>query len=251
MKLKLKYGLIFVLTISFLNSYAQDCSQKSAADFYANQMYAEAMNCYAELLKTGESPELYYNYANACYKLGNMGLAILNYERALKINPFYEDAKFNLQLANQQIADKIEPLEQFFLTSWVKNLGKLLSSNQWASLTILLFLLFLVSTLAFLFGSWRWIRKTAFFVGILFLVCSIVSFSFAFATKYQQTQTPDAIVMEGSIVVRSAPDESGTELMVLHEGTKVAIKTQLGEWFEIVLADGNSGWTRKSVIEKI
>ena len=94
---------------------AAECTPETAANYYADKSYHEAMACYEELLRTGESPELYYNYANSCYKSGHLGLAILNYEKALKINPFYDDAKFNLALVNQQITDKIDPLETFFL----------------------------------------------------------------------------------------------------------------------------------------
>src|SRR5574344_182184 len=69
--------------------------------------------------------------------------------------------------------------------------------------------------------------------------------------KRNQTLTPEAIVLTGSLVVRSAPDDSGTELFVLHEGTKLTVKSELGEWCEVTLADGNSGWIKESSIGKI
>lgn len=248
---KLKFYILLAF-FAFANvAFAEECTLKSAADYYAEQSYEKAMTCYEELLRTGESSQLYYNYANACYKSGNMGLAILNYEKALKLNPFSKDAKFNLALANQQITDKIEPMETFFLLSWINHLGKLFSSNQWALLTILFFLLFLISVMVFLFSSWRWLRKTSFFLALLVLLFSISSFSYSYSIKRNQTLTPEAIVLTGSLVVRSAPDDSGTELFVLHEGTKLTVKSELGEWCEVTLADGNSGWIKESSIGKI
>lgn len=246
-----KIKLILAFLAFFSGVSAAECTPETAANYYADKSYHEAMACYEELLRTGESPELYYNYANSCYKSGHLGLAILNYEKALKINPFYDDAKFNLALVNQQITDKIDPVETFFLVSWLENLGKLFSSNQWAYLGLFCFFIFLAMVLVFLFSSWRWLRKTAFWTGFFMLILFITCVSYSYIERNKQIQTPEAIVLAGSLVVRSAPDESGTELFVLHEGSKLKVKDELGDWCEIVVADGNSGWIKKSLIGKI
>ena len=64
-------------------------------------------------------------------------------------------------------------------------------------------------------------------------------------------QRSEAIVMDSSVTVKSSPDESGTELFVIHEGTKVFIKNTLNQWVEISLLDGNVGWVKISQIEQI
>lgn len=233
--------------------FAENADLKRAAELYAAQSYEEAAQAYAALIETGSvSPELYYNYANACYKSNRIGLAILNYERALALRPDYEDAKFNLEFVNQQKVDKIEPIEPFFITAWVDALGHALSSNAWAAVSIALFVVCLSAVLVYVFGKRRWIRKTGFFVALFALAFSLCAMLYGFSSKNRLEQRADAIVMVGAVTVKSAPDDSGTELFVLHEGTKVTIKSLFSDsWVEIRIADGNVGWIKASAIERI
>lgn len=232
---------------------AENAQLKRAAELYAAQSYEEAAQVYARLIEAGSvSPELYYNYANACYKSNQLGLAILNYERALALRPDYEDARFNLDFANQRKVDKIEPIEPFFLTAWVDALGGALSSNAWAVLSISLFMVCLAAVLMYVFGKRRWIRKTGFFCAIFALLFSLCALAYSFSAKKRLEQRADAIVMVGAVTVKSAPDDSGTELFVLHEGTKVTVKSVFSDtWVEIRIADGHVGWLRASAIERI
>ena len=140
-----------------------DLDWKKAEELYAAKQYAEAANMYAEMFQYGESAELYYNYANALYKSNQIGLAILNYERALRLDPTNEDIKFNLEFVNKMKTDKIEPLEKFFMSEWSEALGRLLTSNKWAYASIVSFIAMLVLVLLYLFGRKVWLRKTAFF----------------------------------------------------------------------------------------
>lgn len=248
--LKIIVLALLVLVVGFVR--ANDDQLKQASDLYAAQSYEEAADVYAEILKANQiSPELYYNYANACFKSGQLGLAILNYERALVLRPNYEDARFNLEFANAQISDKIEPLEQFFLTHWIDVLGSLQTSNQWALTSVIAFMLTLSLYLLYAFVSHRWLRKLGFFTALTCLLISIASLAYSFSLANKITDRTDAIVMVGSMTVKSAPDESGTELFVLHEGSKVTIKSDLRGWFEIRIADGHVGWVQANQIERI
>ena len=248
----LKLIIIALLLVSVGVVHAEDNQLKHAADLYAAQSYEEAADVYAEILeKHGVSPELYYNYANACYKSGQVGLAILNYERALILRPNYEDAQFNLDFANAQITDKIEPVEPFFLSHWIEVLGSLQTTNQWALTSIMTFILALILTLLYVFVSHRWLRKLGFFGGLTCLVISIASIAYSFSAANRIEERTSAIVMVGSMAVKSSPDESGTELFVLHEGTKISIKSELRDWLEIRIADGHVGWVRANQIVRI
>ena len=51
-----------------------------------------------------------------------------------------------------------------------------------------------------------------------------------------------AIIYNPVVSGKSSPDNSGTDLFVLHEGTKVSIEDEVGEWLKIRLSDGNVGW---------
>lgn len=245
--------LISALLIFPLFAYAgvNDEKWNQAASLYAEQKYDEAALIYEDLLKSGESAELYYNYANTLYKTNRLGEAILNYERSLRLDPSNRDAKFNLELANAKITDKITPVEQLFFVRWNNMLRDNLSSNQWVYVSVSCFIIFLVLSLLYMFGRARALRKTSFFLAIAFLIVTIVSFAYSFSSKSNIIEHSEAIVMSGSVSVKSSPDQSGTEIFILHEGSKIKVISTLGEWGEIQIADGNVGWLPLSDIERI
>ncbi|MGN0186347.1 MAG: hypothetical protein ACI392_01190 [Paludibacteraceae bacterium] len=245
---------LIVMTICCIGTMAADNADlKRAAELYAAQSYDEAAQIYEEILSEGGiAPELYYNYANACYKSNKIGLAVLYYERALALRPDYEDARFNLEFVNRQITDKIEPIQPFFLTTWITAVGRIMSSNAWAITGITLFCTALILALVYVFGKRRWLRQTAFFCALFALICSGCATAYSFAAKQHLEERSEAVVMVGATTVKSAPDDSGTELFVLHEGTKVSIKSTFADsWVEIRIADGHVGWLKATDIERI
>ncbi len=248
-RLQLIFAALFCTTLIF----AANADLERAAQLYAEQNYTEAAQIYAQILAEGAvSPELYYNYANACYKSHQIGLAVLNYERALALRPNYEDARFNLDFVNRQIVDKIEPIEPFFLTAWSQALERTMSSNGWAVLSICFFVSALILALMYIFGKQRWLRKTAFFCSIFALIISCCAMAYSFSAKERLEERNEAIVMVGAVAVKSAPDDSGTELFVLHEGTKVTIKSAFSNtWLEVRIADGHVGWVKSTDVERI
>ena len=243
--------IILILHFAFCILHSQTADWKQAEQLYAEKQYAAAAEAYAAMFQYGESAALYYNYANALYKSNQIGLAILNYERALRLEPMNEDIKFNLEFVNKMKTDKIEPIERFFLTEWFDLLARLLTSNQWAYTSIISFILMLLLVLLYLFGKKVWLRKTAFFSALFLLLFSVFTMANAFKIKSLVEDNPAAIVLSGSVSVKSSPDDSGTEVFVIHEGTKVNVLSTLGEWSEVRLADGNIGWLQTSTIEKI
>lgn len=225
---------------------------KEANDAYAKGIYAESIRLYEQLLFTqGESPELYYNLGNAYFKSNEIAKSILNYERALDLYPLYQDASVNLELANQKIVDNLEDADTFFLRKWYEILVKLLSSNQWVFVSVGFFVLVLVLFFFFLFSNQVTVRKLGFYFGLISLIVSIIAFVFAGTRKNQEVNRQHAIVMSGVVVVKSSPDKSGTDLFQLHEGTKVKITGELGDWLEIHLINGNVGWMEAKHLEKI
>ena len=72
----------------FLPLCAQESTLKEAEEAYAKEDYTQAIELYESVLKSyGESAMVYYNLGNAYYKAGKVAPAILNYERALLLNP--------------------------------------------------------------------------------------------------------------------------------------------------------------------
>lgn len=231
--------------------YCQSDDWQRAEQLYADKQYAAAADLYKSMFQYGESADLYYNYANALYKSNQIGLAILNYERALRLDPTNEDIKFNLDFVNRMKTDKIEPIERFFLAEWLDALAQMMTSNQWAYASIIGFVFMLILTLMYLFGRKVWLRKTAFFSALFLLLFSVFTMINAFKIKALVENNPAAIVLSGSVSVKSSPDDSGTEVFVIHEGTKVNVISTLSTWSEVRLADGNIGWLQTTTIEKI
>ncbi|MDR0810896.1 MAG: tetratricopeptide repeat protein, partial [Paludibacter sp.] len=223
-----------------------------ANDEYAKANYSDAAEHYEAVIdEYGSSPEIYFNLGNCYYKLNETGKSILNYERALRLNPRYENAKINLQLARQRVVDNIIQPPPFFLRAWVNSLTAFLNSNQWLWTSVTLFVLCLAAFLFFIFGYNVALRKTMFYLAIALFCLSMTGAAFAAIRKNQTINHHDAIIMTGTVTVKSSPDKSGTDLFQLHEGTKVKVKSALGEWNEIVIGNGNVGWLENRAIEVI
>jgi len=224
---------------------------EGAAKAYAEKNYESAVGQYQQLVQIGESADLYYNYANALFKAGYTGRAILYYERALRLDPSNEDVKYNLEFANLSKTDKIDKIEPFFVVAWYRNITNLMTSNIWAIISLILLFVTMTMFLTYRFGSVLALRKAAFALTIVCLVLSLLFAGHAFYSRNSVMNSPEAIMMVGSETARSTPDESGTEVFVIHEGTKVKIKSTLAEWSEIQLEDGSVGWIRSNSVEVI
>ena len=223
-----------------------------ANQLYTAAQYDSAVKLYETILSKGyESAELYYNLGNAYYKAGNIPKAILNYERARLIKPNDEEINFNLQLAQTMVVDKINVLPEFFLKRWWRSFSYWFSSNVWAIISLVSFVFMLIGIAIYLFIATPVLKKISFFLSVLLLAMSLVSLSHSLSLKKERTAHNTAIVMSPTVTVRSAPDENSTELFVIHEGTKVWIIDQVGDWLRIKIADGNNGWMRSSELEQI
>ena len=243
---------ILLLCISHICVYAQDADIKEAETAYAAEQYDRAIELYESVLRNfGDSYELYFNLGNSYYKDGKIASAILNYERALLIKPGDSDIRFNLELAKQQTIDKIEPLKDFFLTEWFRSVQNMIGVDSWATIGIISFILFICCLVLFFFSKWMRLKKIGFYLGILLFIVVIFANVFAYNQKDELIDRRGAIVFAPTVTVKSSPDNSGTDLFVLHEGTKVYIRSTVGDWNEIVFENGNVGWINKKDITVI
>ena len=227
-------------------------SFERAAEAYNAQRYADAVALYDSVeVNEGVSAPLYYNRGNAYYKMGLYAAAILNYERALLLNPGDGDTRANLKLANSKITDQIEPAGKFFLTVWAQGLRDCCSGNTWAVIGIGSFLLFLLGLYFYIFVRNIKVKKAGFFVALPMFLISVVANACAIDQNKHRSAHDEAIVFSPVVTVKSTPAESGTDLFILHEGTKVTLMEKVGEWMEVRIADGNRGWLPVSAIEII
>ena len=248
--------IIFILIVlaSFKISIAQDVNQyiDSAEVYYTNSKYEKAIDMYKKVLASGvESGVLYYNLGNAYYKDNRITDAILNYERAKLFIPNNKDLIFNLDMANRSITDKIDAVPEFFIVTWWKTFIGIFTSDTWAIISMASFVMLLSFVFLFFFTRTYSLKKLSFWFGIILLFLSFSSFIFASKTKNAIEKHNTAIIFEPVINVKSSPGDVGTELFVIHEGTKVEITQRSGDWIEIKLANGNKGWVKSDLVEII
>ena len=219
---------------------------------YSAGDYTTAVDVYERLLADGESAALYYNLGNAYFKEDDMARAILNYERALRLAPADKDIRFNLELVRSKTIDRTSERVEIFFVRWFRNFASLLSLDGWARVGIVLFVLFLAMVALCVFGKKRNLRKTSLVLALVLLVLTISANAIGHSQKRHLTVRTEAIVMQPSVVVRSTPSASGTELFVIHEGRKVTITDDsMQAWKEIVLEDSNVGWIETKALEVI
>lgn len=250
--------VILFLTLVLVSFAAEamergDSLWNAGVECYAADDFEGALKNFKELESLGyKSPELFYNMGNTYYKMsGYIAYAILYYERALKLDPSYEDAAANLEFVRQFTLDKIEVVPEFVLVTWFKTLREGLSSDGWAYMALAFMVVLAVLVLIFRFGRALVLRKISFAFAIIVTIFAIFSVIFSIGLKDVMESRDEAVVVNPVSSVKSSPNASGTSLFIIHEGTNVTVLEELGQWNKVELSDGRQGWIVKRDIEII
>ena len=245
--------LIVCLSWMAVTLFASNDSLFMAANaLYQEEKYEEALRTYNEILERGlESADLYYNMGNAAFRSNNIGHAILYYEKALKLDPGHDDAKNNLAYVSTYKVDTFDEVPELFIRSWARMLVRSLSERTWSMLSMLLFTLVLVSLLIYLFSHRLGFKKAGFFSALIGVILFSVSLSSAVVSHRHIVNPDSGVIVAPSVIVRSSPSETGTELFVLHEGTKVKVNEEVAGWRNIRVIDGREGWIASGDFESI
>lgn len=223
-----------------------------AGEAFAAGQWQNALNYYQMIEGENlESADLYYNIGNTYFKLDDIAHAILYYERALKLDPSHEDAAHNLEIVRQMTLDKIDVIPDFILVSWFRNLRQGLSADAWAWITLALAAIAGLLFLLFRLGSSPALRTVSFIGFCLFVVLMVFTFIFSLQQKHAITRQDSAIVTSPVCSVKSSPAEGGKTVFVLHEGTRVRLLDNVGDFAKIEIADGRQGWAPTSTFEVI
>ena len=247
---------LFVIILFLVSSavFADDNSAliEKGNKAYSGKFYQQAIDCYLKVVKNGyEAAELYNNLGSAYFKLNDNSSAILYFEKARKLNPSDEDINYNLNVANAKIVDKIDAIPDFFLVRWYYGIVNIFSYNKWAILGLISLTVFLGFLSLYLFSKVLSTRKLAFWACSTVFIITILLFVFA-QTQYSRINTNnEAIIFAPSVTAKSSPDANSTDLFVIHEGLKVKIIDNVGEWSEIKIANGSKGWVNTSVFKGI
>ncbi len=225
----------------------------AGVEAYSAGQWAEALQDWSDVAATGlRSKELYYNLGNAYFKTGETAQAVLNYERALRLDPSDADVRYNLEFARAMTQDRIDEVPEFILKTWIRKIGYWMSSDAWAVLSLVFLAMTLALVLLFLLGPTAGMRRTGFFAGIATLLLSLAAFGFARSQKADAERHDEAIVMRPVSSVTSSPSsDAAKSLFILHEGTKVKVLDEVSGYKDIELADGRRGWIASGDIEII
>jgi tetratricopeptide (TPR) repeat protein len=241
----------YLLQIIFLAIYTSavfanaevNSLMKSGNELYKNNQYQAAIDEYNKLIKQDyEGASLYYNLGNAHYRLGKVGFAILYYEKALRLSPGDEDAKHNLAIAKLNIKDKVDELPPFFIFNIWEGLLASFSVSGWTIIIYTIFILLLLTVIAYFFSRSVTQQRISFFVGVGFLALLVFYISLLAVKMNKEFNFKDGIIIENIIAVKSSPDNSSKDEFVVHEGLKVRLEDKVDDWYKIRLADGKIGW---------
>ena len=248
------YSFVWLLLamICFGGTSAMAVTKNNADTEYQKGNYQQAIRDYEEILKNGESAEIYFNLGNAYYRTDNITKAVLNYERARLLSPGDDDINFNLQFARSKTIDKITPESEMFFVTWYKSLVNFTSVDNWAKTGILCIVMALLLVLLYLFGPQLMLRKIGFFGGLAFFVIFLLSNLFAFQQKQALDNRTGAIIISPSVNIKKTPAKNSADQFVLHEGTRVDIIDKgMTDWRCIRVGDGREGWIETKAIEEI
>ncbi|MBQ9576581.1 MAG: tetratricopeptide repeat protein [Muribaculaceae bacterium] len=251
--------ITLLLTVIALPILAGNTNIDRANQAYKQELYNEALKLYLqEAEKTGVSSSLYCNIGDTYYRLKDNVHAVLYYERALLLDPSNGDARFNLEFVRGKMQLPDDAGDSWF-SNWVDQTVSRLSSNAWAIIAIVTFLLFLAGVAAYLFLDNVLMRKIGFFGGGVLIVLSILANLAAFHVHDKATSGNGAIVMPQSVVLSTAPREprdKQEEAFQLQQGTRVEIVDSIadktsGKWLQVSTAGGHKAWIKAQDVEVI
>ena len=254
--------LSFIMAVlGFASAMGQSLVEKAATE-YNNDKYPEALELYLQAAKAeGTSSDLYYNIGNTYYRMGELGHAVLYFERAVMLDPQNDDAKTNLEFVNSRIQTKIAQ-EKSFVIQVIDDFVGSLSSNTWATLAAISFILLLSGILLYVFSSVIALRKIGFFGGGVMLLSTIITLLCAISMKSKVEAHNKAIVITPSVTLSTVPrtpKDKNEEAFILTAGNKVTIvdsvETKNGEekikWYDVKADDTHRAWLKSDNIEII
>lgn len=245
MKKSVKYILLIIIFTVVPNnfSFGQTPEFQSGVDYYTEGNYIEALDSWLDLYNSGQrSASLSYNIGNAYFKLGDIPRSILFYERAYLLSPGDENINYNLEIARGMIVDRFQEIPELFFIKWFNLISLAVNGNTWSIISLATFALCLVFLSLYIYSSIYKMKVIGFWLTIVLFIISFATISFSWQNNTLVHDSHKAIITIPQISGKSSPDSSGTNLFIIHEGSKVTLGEKVGEWYEITLSDGNKGW---------
>lgn len=257
-----RYIIYIFLTLAAFSSLHAASLTEMADSAYMQDDFAKAAGLYLQIAnEEGTSSDLLYNLGNCYYRMGQPGMAIVYYERALRLDPFNNEARTNLEFVNSKITD--EPGDRgMFISNTVNGFARKVPANVWAGFAIGSFILLLGAIALYVFTANIRFRKIGFFGAIVLLALCVITNIFAHIATDYSTAGDEAIIIKPSTLLSTSPREPkdrSEEAILLHEGTKVELLDSVStrtdsivtKWYDVQVDNNNRAWIKGADIEKI
>ncbi len=231
--------LLFLTPIVWAGGNRQALFQE-AGQAYSSGDYVGAIEKYETLRADGGSAALFYNLANSYAQSGQSGRAILNYERALRLEPGDSDARGNLELLRREkgLFQTEKSLQQQFVS--------FLGMNQWTGLAAAGFVLFLVVLLLPVTSTMK--RASRYLLAGVFLLLTCAA-GFGIYGQYQHWH--EGVVVTPDARLRVSPFSSAASIGTIQEGRLVHPGKKHGDFSLVMDETGRSGWLEADAFESI
>lgn len=241
-------AILTIIMLPFGSNAAWQQQWKKATDFYLQKQYDSAAHYY-ELIAASRphNAELYYNLGNVYYRLNKIAPAVLNYERALQIDPGHKDAQDNLAITQVRISHQIAVTDDIFFVTWWHKLTSATMAGNWAAIA---FVCFLVAVATFWLRRYRGSNLPMQLPGVFvfFFVCAAI---FGLSAAANVASSHKAVISENDTPLMNYQQLKGKPAALIPEGTTVRIISDDGQWLEVRLPDSRTGWVQASQAEKV
>lgn len=248
---------------------------EKAEDAYGKGDYHRAINIYNDIIqKNGESVELLYNLGNAYLKSGDYGKAMLNYKRALLLDPSDKSLKNNIVYLKGKVDDNnkaetkgkkisVQEDDKPFFTKLKDYIVFSFSINTWALWSGVSFVVTVLLLALYIFGGEVLVRKIGFFGSIVTFAISLLTLLFAFMSVSGRNSVSKGVVTSYKVKLSEAPSETAKQNKYpLTRGTVLEVidtdsspdeedETSKDKWYKVQLNSDYSGWIKSEDFEII
>ena len=235
-----------IICVFFASStFAQSDGQFAKANQeYAAGHFREAIDNYETLVRSGEwSANLFYDLGNAYFRAGDLGRAILNYERALAVDRHHPETEANLRI----MRDEARALE--LTPSMPERFLQFASSNAFAIAAAIAFWIGIFSIAALIFAQRRTWRA------ITLSILSLSIFALGAFAVYEIDNGKGgkalAIVTSDGVEARLATADNANSVLALPAGSEIKILSRRGDWIYAALPNNLRGWIPSKSAEAV
>lgn len=224
-------SLFFALVAPLIASDNREALFLAGNEAYQEGNYAAAISAYRAAASHGASAPLHFNLANAWFRLGEVGPAILHYEKAHALDPGNPDITRNLRFVREQagLATPTPP--------WTTSYAELLGASVWLAAGIVAFWI-LVAALVLppWWGGYTWRSWTLVVLSALVLAGSTLGI-----WGWSQQQQ-GVVVLPTAATLTVAPTERSPQTAEVRGGQVGRVRSTHEGYVLVRFDDETNGW---------